>query len=136
MYNTHPQRCRTIHTEVVSAVNRNIKKDPKESICHLCQFMRDFAQRSWFTNLRSNSCKNLICLTIVCVVRVIALDSHFQQFSEFIDECIISLNGPVNCHLTPLGYFLWGYVKSLIYADKPDTIDNLKTNMIYGTTAL
>ncbi|GFU31828.1 putative transposable element [Trichonephila clavipes] len=25
------------------------------------------------------------------------------------------------CDLTPLDYFLWGYVKSLVYADKPQT---------------
>ncbi|GFW86069.1 putative DD41D transposase [Trichonephila clavipes] len=35
---------------------------------------------------------------------------------------LISRFGPVNwpprsCDLTPLDYFLWGYVKSLIYAD-------------------
>ncbi|GFY03708.1 DUF4817 domain-containing protein [Trichonephila clavipes] len=37
---------------------------------------------------------------------------------------LISRFGPVNwpprsCDLTPLDYFLWGYVKSLFYADKP-----------------
>ncbi|GFX99449.1 DUF4817 domain-containing protein [Trichonephila clavipes] len=39
---------------------------------------------------------------------------------------VISRNlfGPVNwpprsCDLTPLDYFMWGYVKSLVYADKP-----------------
>ncbi|GFW50438.1 putative DD41D transposase [Trichonephila clavipes] len=37
---------------------------------------------------------------------------------------LISRFGPVNwpprsCDLTPLDYFLWGYVKSLVYADKP-----------------
>ncbi|GFW94561.1 hypothetical protein TNCV_4246021 [Trichonephila clavipes] len=37
---------------------------------------------------------------------------------------LISRFGPVNwpprsCNLTPLDYFLWGYVKSLVYADKP-----------------
>ncbi|GFT92195.1 transposase [Trichonephila clavipes] len=36
----------------------------------------------------------------------------------------ISRFGPVNwpprsCYLTPLDYFLWGYVKSLVYSDKP-----------------
>ncbi|GFX42701.1 DUF4817 domain-containing protein [Trichonephila clavipes] len=40
---------------------------------------------------------------------------------------LISRFGPVNwpprsCDLTPLDYFLWGYVKSLVYADKPQTI--------------
>ncbi|GFT34961.1 putative DD41D transposase [Trichonephila clavipes] len=26
---------------------------------------------------------------------------------------------PRSCDLTPRDYFLWGYVKSLVYADKP-----------------
>ncbi|GFX57870.1 uncharacterized protein TNCV_3068371 [Trichonephila clavipes] len=42
-----------------------------------------------------------------------------------------------SCDLTPLDYFLWGYVKSLAYADKPQTLDHLKDNIsrvmpIYG----
>ncbi|GFU54726.1 DUF4817 domain-containing protein [Trichonephila clavipes] len=42
--------------------------------------------------------------------------------------------GPVNwpprsCDLTPLDYFLWGYVKSLVYADKPQTLDHLGDNI-------
>ncbi|GFY08120.1 putative transposase [Trichonephila clavipes] len=41
--------------------------------------------------------------------------------------------GPVNwpprsCDLTPLDYFLWGYVKSLVYTDKPQTLDHLEDN--------
>ncbi|GFW87885.1 uncharacterized protein TNCV_1359891 [Trichonephila clavipes] len=44
---------------------------------------------------------------------------------------LISHFGPVNwpprsCDLTPLDYFLWGYVKSLVYADKPQTLDHLE----------
>ncbi|GFY33452.1 DUF4817 domain-containing protein [Trichonephila clavipes] len=40
---------------------------------------------------------------------------------------LISRFGPVNwpprsCDLTPLDYFLWGYVKSLVYEDKPQTL--------------
>ncbi|GFV90781.1 transposable element Tc3 transposase [Trichonephila clavipes] len=39
--------------------------------------------------------------------------------------------GPVNwpprsCVLTPLDYFLWGYVISSVYADKPQTLDHLE----------
>ncbi|GFV47107.1 DUF4817 domain-containing protein [Trichonephila clavipes] len=46
---------------------------------------------------------------------------------------LISRFGPVNwpprsCDLTPLDYFLWGYVKSLVYADKPQTLDHLEDN--------
>ncbi|GFW91073.1 transposable element Tc3 transposase [Trichonephila clavipes] len=36
---------------------------------------------------------------------------------------------PRSCDLTPLDYFLWGYVKSLVYADRPPTLDQLKENI-------
>ncbi|GFW66383.1 uncharacterized protein TNCV_3433451 [Trichonephila clavipes] len=47
---------------------------------------------------------------------------------------LISRFGPVNwpprsCDLTPLDYFLWGYVKLLVYADKPQTLDRLEDNI-------
>lgn len=46
----------------------------------------------------------------------------------------LSRSGPVNwpprsCDLTPLDYFLWGYVKSLVYADKPATLEALEANI-------
>ncbi|GFV72309.1 transposable element Tcb1 transposase [Trichonephila clavipes] len=47
---------------------------------------------------------------------------------------LISCFGPVNwpprsCDLTPLDYFLWVYVKSLVYADKPQTLDHFEDNI-------
>ncbi|GFX11622.1 uncharacterized protein TNCV_5141971 [Trichonephila clavipes] len=47
---------------------------------------------------------------------------------------LISRFGPVNwpprsCDLTPLDYFLWGYVKSLVYANKPQTLDHFEDNI-------
>ncbi|GFW23803.1 uncharacterized protein TNCV_4496801 [Trichonephila clavipes] len=36
---------------------------------------------------------------------------------------------PRSCDLTPLDYFLWGYVKSLVYVDKPQTLDHLEDNI-------
>ncbi|GFX52068.1 uncharacterized protein TNCV_4653971 [Trichonephila clavipes] len=54
--------------------------------------------------------------------------------------------GPVNrpprsCDLTPLDYFLWGYVKSLVYADKPQALTIWKATFavllpIYGQQML
>ncbi|GFV85724.1 putative transposable element [Trichonephila clavipes] len=51
---------------------------------------------------------------------------------------LISRFGPVNwpprsCDLTPLDYFLWGYVKSLVSADKPQTLDHLEDNIRHVT---
>ncbi|GFV65613.1 putative transposable element [Trichonephila clavipes] len=49
-------------------------------------------------------------------------------------DSLISRFGPVkwpprSCDLTPLDYFLWGYEKSLVYADKPQTFDHLEDNI-------
>ncbi|GFY03788.1 uncharacterized protein TNCV_430371 [Trichonephila clavipes] len=53
---------------------------------------------------------------------------------DMFGDRLISLFGPVNwpprsCDLTPLDHFLWGYVKSLVYADKPQTRDHLEDNI-------
>ncbi|GFX96233.1 DUF4817 domain-containing protein [Trichonephila clavipes] len=47
---------------------------------------------------------------------------------------LISRFGPVNwpprsCDLTPLDFFLWSLAKSLVYADKPQTLDHLEDNI-------
>ncbi|GFU31485.1 transposable element Tc3 transposase [Trichonephila clavipes] len=36
---------------------------------------------------------------------------------------------PRSCDLSTLDYFLWGYVKSLVYADKPQTLDHMEDNI-------
>ena len=51
---------------------------------------------------------------------------------ETFGERLIFRNDPINwppksCDLTPLDYFLWGYVKS-VYADKPKTFNDLEAN--------
>ncbi|GFW96492.1 transposase [Trichonephila clavipes] len=53
---------------------------------------------------------------------------------DLFGDRLISRFGPVNwpprsCDLTPLDYFLWGYVKSLVYADKPQALDHLEDNI-------
>ncbi|GFV58830.1 uncharacterized protein TNCV_1673591 [Trichonephila clavipes] len=64
--------------------------------------------------------------------------SHSSCHNRFIENTfgnrLISRFGPVNwlprsCDLTPLDYFLWGYVRSLVYADKPQTLDHLEDNI-------
>ena len=49
-------------------------------------------------------------------------------------ERVISRNGlvewpPRSCDLTPMDFFLWGHIKSLVYANKPATLDDLKDNI-------
>ncbi|GFU97579.1 uncharacterized protein TNCV_4809711 [Trichonephila clavipes] len=53
---------------------------------------------------------------------------------DTLGDRLISRFGPVNwpsrsCDLTPLDYFLLGYVMSLVYADKPQTLDHLEDNI-------
>ena len=36
---------------------------------------------------------------------------------------------PRSCDLTPLDFFLWGFLKSRVYANKPSTLDELKDNI-------
>lgn len=53
---------------------------------------------------------------------------------EKFGERIISRNAtvawpPRSCDLTPLDYFLWGYLKSKVYANRPQTLDALRLNI-------
>ncbi|GFW56939.1 transposable element Tc3 transposase [Trichonephila clavipes] len=60
--------------------------------------------------------------------------STIDLVEDTFGDRLISRFGPVNwpprsCDLTPLDYFLWGYVKSLVYVDKPQTLDHLEDNI-------
>ena len=53
---------------------------------------------------------------------------------EIFSGRVISCRGnvywpPRSCDLTPLDVFLWGYAKDRVYADKPSTLEYLKTNI-------
>ncbi|GFW99043.1 transposable element Tc3 transposase [Trichonephila clavipes] len=57
-----------------------------------------------------------------------------ELLKDTFGDRLISRFGPVNwpprsCDLTPLDYFLWYYVKSLVYAYKPQTLDHLEDNI-------
>lgn len=62
------------------------------------------------------------------------MDIDFPNKIIFSDEAHFHLDGFVNkqrsCDLTPLDYFLWGYLKSLVYAKKPTTIEALKAEIV------
>ena len=60
----------------------------------------------------------------------VTIDSLKGEFGER----VISRNGPVEwpprlCDLTLLAFFLWGHIKSLVHANKPETLDDLKDNI-------
>ncbi|GFY07763.1 transposable element Tc3 transposase [Trichonephila clavipes] len=65
-----------------------------------------------------------------CHIARATIDLLKDNFSDR----LISRFGPVNwpprsCDLTPLDYFRWSYVRSLVYADKPKTLDHLEDNI-------
>jgi hypothetical protein len=58
-------------------------------------------------------------------------NSTMEMLKQFIDDRIISKNlwPPRSPDLTPPDYFLWGYLKQLLYSNRPQTIDELKQNI-------
>ncbi|GFW84899.1 putative transposable element [Trichonephila clavipes] len=67
----------------------------------------------------------------ICNIARATIDFLKDTFGDH----LISRFGPVNWpprwrDLTPLDYFWWGYVKSLVYADKPQTLAHLEDNII------
>ncbi|GFU41625.1 DUF4817 domain-containing protein [Trichonephila clavipes] len=67
------------------------------------------------------------------------IDLLKDTFSDCLISRFVHVNWPPrSCDLTSLDYFLWGYVKSLVYEDKLQTLDHLEDNIravllpIYG----
>ncbi|GFV03343.1 uncharacterized protein TNCV_4019401 [Trichonephila clavipes] len=59
------------------------------------------------------------------------IDLLKDTFGDRVISRLVTVNCPPrSCDLTPLDYFLWGYVKSLVYADKPQTLDHLEDNIL------
>lgn len=61
-------------------------------------------------------------------------DATMNILRERFEGMVISRRGDVNwpprsCDLTPLDYFLWGFLKSQVYANKPQSTDALKVNI-------
>ena len=69
----------------------------------------------------------------MCVAKKPHSHRNHKLKGQFGDN-FISRNGPVNwplisCDLTTTDYFLWGYVRSMVYADKPTTLETLDINI-------
>ncbi|GFU84030.1 DUF4817 domain-containing protein, partial [Trichonephila clavipes] len=83
-------------------------------------------------------------LTVWCALRELWLQQDgatchtaratIDLLKDTFGDRLILRFGPVNwpprsCELTHLNYFLWGYVKSLVYSDKPQSLDHLEGNI-------
>jgi hypothetical protein len=56
--------------------------------------------------------------------------STMEMLKQFSDDRIISknLSPPRSPDLTPPDYFLWGYLKQVVYSNRPQIIEDLKQN--------
>ncbi|GFU82173.1 hypothetical protein TNCV_4466241 [Trichonephila clavipes] len=75
--------------------------------------------RSCGSNRTAQHVTQLVPQSIYCKTRLVTANFTFWTWNW----------PPRSCDLTPLDYFLWGYVKSLVYADKPQTLDHLEDNI-------
>ncbi|GFX90094.1 putative LOC100569746 [Trichonephila clavipes] len=58
------------------------------------------------------------------------IDLLKDTFGDRLISRFVPVNWPPrSCDLTPLDYFLWGYVKSLVYADRPQKLDHVEDNI-------
>ncbi|GFX54838.1 DUF4817 domain-containing protein [Trichonephila clavipes] len=58
------------------------------------------------------------------------IDLLKDTFGDRLISRFVPMNWPPrSCDLTPLDYYLWSYVMSLVYADKPQTLDHLEDNI-------
>jgi hypothetical protein len=58
-------------------------------------------------------------------------NSTMEMLKQFLDDRIISKNlwQPRSPDLTPPDYFLWGYLKQVVYSNLLQTIEDLKQNI-------
>jgi len=60
--------------------------------------------------------------------------ASMELLREHFPDRLISLRGDLpwparSLDLTPCDFFLWGYLKSIVYNDLPETLAHLKTNI-------
>ena len=120
-----PKRHRIAPSEVIiAAVSASIQNEPNQSIPRRSQEL-GIAQTTLGRIMRKDL--GLHAFQIKLAQTIDLLKCKFV-------ERVISRNGPVewpprSCDLTPLDFFLWGHIMSLVYANKPATLDDLKDNI-------
>jgi hypothetical protein len=58
-------------------------------------------------------------------------NSTMEMLKQFFDDRIISKNlwPPRSPDLTPPDYFVWGYLKQVVFSNRPQIIEDLKQNI-------
>ncbi|GFW41838.1 putative transposable element [Trichonephila clavipes] len=115
-----PCRLTTVQIRGLSFVTSECDVDQNQIIYIILRFNNHDVQELWFQQ------DGATCHTARATI---------DFLKDTFGDRLISRFGPVNwpprsCDLTPLDYFLWGYVKSLVYVDKPQTLDHLEDNIL------
>ncbi|CAH0550852.1 unnamed protein product [Brassicogethes aeneus] len=121
--------------ENIAAVSESVEQDPNLSIPRRSQQLGLSTMTTWRILRKDLSLKPY---KVQLVQELKPADHYVRQTMDLLQtkfpDRVISRNSAVNwpprsCDLTPLDYFLWGYVKDKVYADNPLTIEALKANI-------
>ena len=121
--------------EIIAAVSASIQNESNQSISRRSQEL-GIAQTTLWRIMRKDL--GLHAFKIKLTHELKPLDHLKRRTIDLLKskfgERVISRNGPVewpprSSDLTPLDLFLWGHIKSLVYANKPPTLDDLKDNI-------
>ena len=121
--------------EIIAAVSASIQNEPNQSIPRRSREL-GIAQRTLCRIMRKDL--GLHTFKIKLTQELKPLDHLKRRTIDLLKskfgEHVIWRNGsvkwpPRSCGLTPLDFFLWGHIKSLVYSNKPATLDDLKDNI-------
>lgn len=135
--NDQPTRVRTRNArsaENITTVRESVQENPRQSIHRRAQEL-GLSQTSTWRILRRDLGLHPYKIQLAQELKV---NDHRQRTMDILHErfegMVISRRGDVNwpprsCDLTPLDYFLWGYLKSQVYANRPQSTNALKDNI-------
>ena len=67
---------------------------------------------------------------ITCHTALATTELFQEKFGELIISRNCDIEGlPRSRDFTPLDYFLWGYLKSVVFSNKPDSLQALELNV-------
>ena len=113
--------------EIIAAVSARVNDDHQLSICRLS---RQLGLCYSTTRLERRLCSTKRC-HMPHYIRVTMFLSR-GEFGEYFISYSVPFNWPPrSCDLMPLDYFLYGYVKSHVYTDKP-TLKHLFVRYIHN----
>ena len=130
-----PKRRIARSEEIIAAVSASSQNEPNQSIPRRSQEL-GIAQTTLWRIMRKDL--GLYAFKIKLNQGLKPLDYLKRRTIDLLKgkfgERVISRNCPVewpprSCDLAPLDFFLWGHIKSLVYANKPAILDDHKDNI-------